>query len=633
MRQAIEDGCTHIYTRSLDAALFASIADVPTILEQHMAVPPDEFYKLEFLARSPTLDKLVVISKPLIDEFKGCRIGLERKTVVLHDGADISAEIIPPFSLDRSPGARVHIGYVGHLYPGKGAEISLELARRMPHADFHMLGGTPEDVELWKRKAAGIANIKFYGHRPHKEVPSFIAEVDLVIAPFLHKVMAQGGHRNIAEFFSPLKIFEYMAQGKAIVASDLPVLREVLHHRENALLCDPNAIETFIEAIEELCTDRALRARLGAAARQRFEAEYTWSARADRILAMISPAPNLECGTAKHSPARRANGESTKPRVRWHFGGEKQAGWAYGINARRLSSRIPSCDHIAADSQTAVAEYVDVAIAFDILILSKRKFQKSRAGKRILRVGGPNPLKELSGGKREILTAALAKADAIIALSPQLRDELRELHPAVYFIPNGIDLAAFHPSRRKRSPGKVFTVGLSASMGNEHQRYTKGYYFATEACKIAGVGLFVVGRGINQIPHDRLLEEFYAKIDVLVHPVGAGKEASSNVIMESLALGIPVVTTRYAGFHGVALRDGVEALITRRTAGDFAQALVRLRDDLELRDVVSRGGRAFVKRHHSLDQIAQKYEAVIWSCLNGTARDSRSTLSKTGLEA
>ena len=228
VHQAILDGCTHIYTRSLDAAMFAVMADIPTYLELHKAVSDDRIYKLEFILRSPSFEKLVVISQPLVNQFSPILRNVAEKTVVLHDGANPVPISPPKFTLDKSPSARLHLGYVGHLYPGKGAELSFELAKRLPNADFHMLGGTPEDLANWRDISAQVPNIKFYGHRSHHAVKSFIHSVDVAIATFLRKVQVHGAKHNIGDFFSPLKIFEYMALGKPILNSDLPVLREVL---------------------------------------------------------------------------------------------------------------------------------------------------------------------------------------------------------------------------------------------------------------------------------------------------------------------------------------------------------------------------------------------------------------------
>ena len=77
-------------------------------------------------------------------------------------------------------------------------------------------------------------------------------------------------------------MFEYMAHGKAIVASDLPVLREVLHEGI-ALLVHPDCFDGWREAIRSLASE-ARRETLGRAAKQEFETKYTWTRRMERIL-------------------------------------------------------------------------------------------------------------------------------------------------------------------------------------------------------------------------------------------------------------------------------------------------------------------------------------------------------------
>ena len=85
----------------------------------------------------------------------------------------------------------------------------------------------------------------------------------------------------------PLKIFEYMASGKAIVCSDLPVLREVLTHEVSALLCDPLKPEEWEKALKRLEADLGLRSTLGETAKRVHANLYTWKARVDRIFVHI----------------------------------------------------------------------------------------------------------------------------------------------------------------------------------------------------------------------------------------------------------------------------------------------------------------------------------------------------------
>lgn len=347
------------------------------------------------------------------------------------------------------------------------------------------------------------------------------------------------------------------------------------------------------------------------------------AARATEIAARAAARADMSCGTPETVIGAETAPDSAKPLVKWFFGSKKQSGWAYGINAGRLGARIGSCRHLVAEAEKdqsrhrddAASPVPDVAIAFDVLIKRSGPFRKCEARCRILRAGGPNPFFVLSGGRSDLVREALSDVDAVIALSPSLRDALRALHPRVFFIPNGIDLDAWRPEARVARRSPRFTVGLSASLENAAQRRTKGLDIAERACALAGAELLVVGRGVRQLPHGALIPEFYSQIDALIHPVGAGKEASSNVIMEALALGVPVVTTRHAGFHGEALQDGLEALIAHRTAHDFAAALRALREDAELRCAIGAAGRRFAERHHSLDLISRKYERVIWSSL------------------
>ena len=88
-------------------------------------------------------------------------------------------------------------------------------------------------------------------------------------------------------FTSPLKLFEYMAAGRAIVASDLPSIREVLNDRVNALLVTPGDAHALAEAIRSLLSDRGLARRLAEAA-AKAAPQYGWDRRAERLEALFT---------------------------------------------------------------------------------------------------------------------------------------------------------------------------------------------------------------------------------------------------------------------------------------------------------------------------------------------------------
>ncbi|MDQ3139320.1 MAG: glycosyltransferase [Pseudomonadota bacterium] len=133
-----------------------------------------------------------------------------------------------------------------------------------------------------------MPNLFFKGRVPHAEVPAALAGCDVVLAPYAKRVEIADGQTDVSRWMSPLKIFEYMAQGHAIMASDLPVIREVLEDGVSAALCPPDAPEAWARRLDALLTDPAARRRLGDHARDLLETRYTWQRRARYILDKIT---------------------------------------------------------------------------------------------------------------------------------------------------------------------------------------------------------------------------------------------------------------------------------------------------------------------------------------------------------
>jgi glycosyltransferase involved in cell wall biosynthesis len=118
----------------------------------------------------------------------------------------------------------------------------------------------------------------FTGAVGHHRVPALLDACDILVAP--HVPLADG-----SDFFgSPTKIFEYMAMGKAIVASRLGQIGEVLADQETALLVEPGKVTELTESIVKLVDSRELRERLGTKAREVAEREHTWVHNAQRVL-------------------------------------------------------------------------------------------------------------------------------------------------------------------------------------------------------------------------------------------------------------------------------------------------------------------------------------------------------------
>jgi glycosyltransferase involved in cell wall biosynthesis len=186
------------------------------------------------------------------------------------------------------PGA-VSVGYAGSLVPGRGIEILVACAAALPNLDFHVLGGTEGQVAHWKNQKATM-NLHFYGSIPPRDVASWLKACDILAAPYGRNVtIGLGDQVTTTSWMSPMKLFEYMGCGKAILTSDLPALREFLRHNQNAWLCEPEDISAWSEALRTLSADEVLRAKLGACARQEVEANYTWKKRAEIVLEGLDP--------------------------------------------------------------------------------------------------------------------------------------------------------------------------------------------------------------------------------------------------------------------------------------------------------------------------------------------------------
>jgi glycosyltransferase involved in cell wall biosynthesis len=229
---------------------------------------------------------IVVITESLKTEVAKLYAIDANRIIVCPDAADDLSRCVPK-QLDGN--GRVRVGYLGSLQPGKGMEIIAKLPALCPDVSFHVVGGSSEQIEGWRLKLADQKNIVFYGHVPPAETGEYLAAFDIALAPNQDKVIVRGG-TDIGRFTSPMKLFEYMSAGRPIIASDLPVLREVLHHDRNAWLCDPTSPETWRDAIMKLARDPAAAMRLAGNARTDFEQYWSWDARAQRLLAIVNDA-------------------------------------------------------------------------------------------------------------------------------------------------------------------------------------------------------------------------------------------------------------------------------------------------------------------------------------------------------
>lgn len=269
-----------LYARSFASLSLVAHLNVRMIYEIHdIPATPIQRAMEDRLTRRANFCRLVSISDALREEYLRLFPHLDPElAVTCRDGADLPAVGVTAQELGGRAGV-VQVGYTGHLYRGRGVEVILQLALDLPDVDFHIVGGEPTDVVEWRSRSTA-ENLHFHGHVPHAQVDAYLAAFDIVLAPYQASIQVAGGRGDISRWLSPMKLFEYMAHGKAIVCSGLPVLREILDDGETALLVGPTDQAGWCSAVARLVRDRELRARLGRSARESIERRYTWDARA-----------------------------------------------------------------------------------------------------------------------------------------------------------------------------------------------------------------------------------------------------------------------------------------------------------------------------------------------------------------
>jgi glycosyltransferase involved in cell wall biosynthesis len=177
----------------------------------------------------------------------------------------------------------VVVGFVGTFGPWHGVEKLAETIKSIPASvpvRFLLVGSGSLHAEVEKQleTESRAGRVIFTGSVGHDRVPALLDACDILVAP--HVPLADG-----SEFFgSPTKVFEYMAAGKAIVASRLGQIGEVLTDQETALLVEAGNVGELVAAIIRLVESDRLRAQLGAKAREVAEGEYTWIHNAQRVL-------------------------------------------------------------------------------------------------------------------------------------------------------------------------------------------------------------------------------------------------------------------------------------------------------------------------------------------------------------
>ncbi len=279
-----------VHSRCLMSAWVASLFGLRVIFEKHDSLDGQgKIARAVFrvLLKSKNLAKLVVISDALKEHLSERFQIPQNRIIAAHDGADPFPDTQVKPAFDKIEG-KLHVGYIGHLYKGRGIDVIADIAKSLTDVEFHIVGGTQEDLSYWKTTLSKMHNVHFYGYVPHSETIGYLKHLDVLLAPYQKKVGGYAGKGNTVQWMSPLKIFEYMATGIPMICSDLSVLHEILEDKRNVFLCAPDNSDEWVETIRYIQDNREEAQDIANTAKAEFLSKYTWKKRSEHIADNVS---------------------------------------------------------------------------------------------------------------------------------------------------------------------------------------------------------------------------------------------------------------------------------------------------------------------------------------------------------
>ena len=268
-----------IYTREVWAGLFFK----DYVLEIHNLPKKINWLALRGLRRA---GRLLVLTDFLKNEIAA--LGVERnKILVSADGVDLKN-----FDIEMEKNqARKMVGlpldkkiilYSGsfYLYDWKGVDVLIDAAKYLSDDELIILLGGKADEIAQINGLRASNRIKLIERQPYKNIPVYLKAADILVLP------NKKGESISEKYTSPLKLFEYMASGAPIVASDLPSLREVLNN-QNSVLVEPNSSERLAEGISQALGNGDLASKISAQALKDVQ-QYSWQKRTGNIIKFIT---------------------------------------------------------------------------------------------------------------------------------------------------------------------------------------------------------------------------------------------------------------------------------------------------------------------------------------------------------
>jgi glycosyltransferase involved in cell wall biosynthesis len=272
------------------ASLAVNLFGIPVVYDAHHPLVFGARNLFNSFKKSKHLVRFSTNSRGLAEIY--LRAGLPpEKLVVAHNGVDLERYMsVPGHERARAelglPSNKKIVCYAGNIYEGRGIEYLIEIAPRIKDILFLIVGGLEKDVVRYRKLAheKHVHNFKLTSYVPHHIVPIYLSASDLLVMPYTSRMTIKGG-TWAQEFTSPIKLFEYMASGRPILATSLPSVSEILQDGVNAVLVEPDSAQAILDGIQKILGDPALAGRISERALSDVKA-YSWEERAKKLLGL-----------------------------------------------------------------------------------------------------------------------------------------------------------------------------------------------------------------------------------------------------------------------------------------------------------------------------------------------------------